>query len=768
MAATLTVSQVRQALFQSHGVPAHVTEGSSVEAGILFHRVVHELLRPDSESNLEAVLRDLDPVLREWQSRLIEQAYDQLLGPLLTQKAATLQGQGNQVLLLWEAVQEVCRWLAELWWEITRQGTVSAANQCDWFQSEQTLVCELQRPGWREPVLILGQADAILRIPSKSNCCVLEFKTGHGSPVLDLCQTALYHLMLCGQTNPRSEAALALVSFHPQRSERLFSATELQGAIEPMIDLIGALAGVTGPESSVALPAIQQPRETTLERGGSEPEASIAVTPPAVRYAAVSAELSPSAVTSAERSEPLATPAPFRQSAPTDSRSSAAASVTPVSAEAVALPAIAAHISTPSAAGSTGQTATSLTNFAPPAPAQSELSPKPRLVPSEIDLSASQAWLLEMQPRLLRTLRQCEVPCRAIQPPVAGPTFGRFYVIPDDQRVATKKVAALAEQLALQLHLADSPAIGQCELGITIDLALPKELRRSVPFSDLRAQLASAEPSTSGDSPLLGGSKIPVGVDLQGTWRWLDLNRSESPTALVIGTPGSGKSQWLRVAIASLLVTNTPQTLQLLLIDPKQNAFTFCEGSPFLSGPIVAPGQDTDIFPSERLEQLCSEMDRRKTLLRDSQSQSLADHVRKTNTPLPRIVCVCDEYADLLGTSGKQERKSIEESFRRLVSVGRATGINVILATQQPRAKVVSPEFRGLLGAKIALRVTSALESQVALEESGAERLLGNGDLYYKCIGNKQRLQGAWLPSSEELSLVSTPRRMEQPAVTRR
>ena len=117
---------------------------------------------------------------------------------------------------------------------------------------------------------------------------------------------------------------------------------------------------------------------------------------------------------------------------------------------------------------------------------------------------------------------------------------------------------------------------------------------------------------------------------------------------------------------------------------------------------------------------------------------------------MPRIVVVCDEFSALLNGATKTERAAIEHEFKQIAEMSRACGCHLVLATQHPRANVLTNSIRSLLPAKVALRVSSALESRIALEESGAERLLGHGDLLYKCVGNSVRLQGAWLPAADE------------------
>ncbi len=663
MSISLTVSEVRQALQQAAGrQPTGDGAPSTALLGTMFHRVISDLLREDSGNNLESTVRDLEPDLAEWQRVLVEHTYDHLLGPLLTNQSGALRDYGTQVMDLWTAVQDAVRWLAEVWWQITDKGT-RVVNQSEWFRVERPVVLDLHQPHWTEPVVLLGQTDAVLRIPGEDRWCVLEWKLGQTSPLLDHGQACLYHLMLTGNNPSRNSSALAVVSFHPQRHESLFSSPEIVAAQSALMDLIGRIAGVLPPATGVLPPA----------------NAAAAVAPVVSAKAVVSP---PASVVTAGNKKVGTT---LDRAAHSDR-----------------------------AAATSGK-----------------------------DSGPSEEWLREMRDRMLRVLRKFGVPCRESKPPVTGPAFVRFSLFPEGG-IRQKKVLNGAPELHLHLGLPAEPVMTVVDGSIAIDLPNPN--RESVAFSELLSHLPTVD-------DLFGCSKVPVGLDLNRHWVWCDLAGSESPHMLVIGTPGSGKSQWLRSAVASLMKTNTPATLQLLLIDPKQNAFTFASNSPFLRQPIVVPGSGQDV--SEILEELTVEMDGRYTMLAETQSQSLTDHIRKTRDSVPRIICVCDEYADLLEACEKSERQAIEKQLRRISAKGRAAGIHLILATQQPRATVVTPAIRAMLPAKVALRVSDARESRIALEESGAERLLGNGDLLFKSIGTK-RLQAAWLPEEEEHLLSET------------
>lgn len=667
MSITLNVSEVRQALQRASGstVDGTGSPGSAL-TGTIFHRVIGELLREDSESRLEQILCELDPDLQAWKQTLAEQAYDRLLGPLLTRHATALRDRGDQVLDLWAAMQSATAWLAELWWQITAHGTANVRQQ-DWFQSESQVVLDLQQPDWNESVAIVGQTDALLRHPGNGAWCVLEWKTGQTAPAIDLAQACLYHLMINGR-DPAIPTALAVVSFLPSPRETLFSGEQLAAAQARLLDFIGVLAGVKFGAGGNA--------------GSVHPDVSHV--PPA------------SSLTAA------------------DGTKQTAAMVTGSSR-------------TPQNSGNTA--VHSENSRATPLPAQGPC--------------VTAAWMSEVRDGILRVLRKFGAPCREAKVPVVGPAFVRFFVFPESG-IRQKAVLNKAPELQLHLKLETEPILTVIDGAIAVDL--PNPVRQFISFADLQPLLPQRD-------PLYGNSRIPVGVDLARCLVWCDLAASESPHILAVGTSGSGKSQWLRAVAATLIATNTAETLQLLLIDPKRNAFTFLEGSEYLQRPIVIPDGDTDI--SEILERLAVVMDQRYDEFASRQCQSLTDFVRAVGKPLPRIVCICDEYADLLESSSKAERQAIERQLKRISAKGRAAGIHLILATQQPRATVITSAIRSVLPAKIVFRVTDARESRVALEDAGAERLLGHGDLLFKCIGT-QRLQGAWLPDEQTVLVHQT------------
>jgi len=310
--------------------------------------------------------------------------------------------------------------------------------------------------------------------------------------------------------------------------------------------------------------------------------------------------------------------------------------------------------------------------------------------------------------------------------------------------VKLAKILPLGEDLAVQLRLSKPALIRVEDSMLVIDLQRPD--RETLLFREFRERLPHGE---------LGNARILVGADLRRQPRFADL-RSDCPHLLAAGTAGSGKSEWLRMALASLLLTNTPETLRLMLIDPKRVTFGEAAQSPFL-----LDGQAFLCQPEEAiagLNRLIELMEQRYVLFGEhgctdltALQMKLGPSVEmKTGAP-PRIVCFCDEYGNLV--AGKKNRDLIESAINQLGAKARAAGIHLILATQDPRAQILSPILKTNLGGRVCLRTVSSTQSRMMLEENGAEFLLGNGDLLFKTVGEPVRLQAPLLEDEDRREL---------------
>jgi len=338
--------------------------------------------------------------------------------------------------------------------------------------------------------------------------------------------------------------------------------------------------------------------------------------------------------------------------------------------------------------------------------------------------------------RLVRALQEYGVPVEWRGEMIAGPSFLRYFVLPGRQ-TKLKQVRDRAEDLGMQLNLNSQPMIQQSDGRLVIDVARPDP--QMVTFSSIADQL----PKPDGE----GCSRAPLGVDLSSRLQFVDLASSNNPHLLVAGTSGSGKSEWLRTAIAGLMYSNTPETLRLVLIDPKRTAFAELKGSPYLHGGkdgLVYPPEDS---PLEVLQSLIEEMERRYKLFEENLVSDVPEYQAKSGRILPRVVCVCDEYADLL--VDRAATKTVAAAINRLGAKARAAGIHLIIATQYPDRKTVDGALKMNLGGRVCLRVSNHYQSNMIINQSGAEKLLGKGDLFFLSIGESVRLQAAYLSPSE-------------------
>jgi len=637
MAVTLQVSEVRTQIWNSTGFAQGAGGASTALLGRIFHEAFAELVGADYRKNYVAALSDAEPTLDAWQRDLVEHVYQRLIGPRLRRDQATLRHVSDRTLIFWDAVQELCRWLADLLWK-AREQSGRMFSPGEMINAEQRIECELNDEGWTEEVILTGVADAVLRVPGTNQWCVIELKTGRTSPEADLAQACLYHMMFSSSPmNPTESPAgsMALVSFVPQKHEQVFDARDLTGAHATLKSLIGRMAGV--------LPNGHSNGKTTTDMNDKPSP--------------------PSPVDPIGDGTPVETPGPLNFGKPTQE-----------------------HI--------------------------------------------------ELGKRLVKAINEFGADISFEGEPVVSPTFIRYPVALGHRvRFSAVEKAAVDSQFRLRL---DEPPVASNEKGrVMIDLQRPD--RQYVLFSMIREQLPNGD-------PLAGCSEVPLGVNIEGRLLTVDFAKPESAHLLVAGTPGSGKSEWLRAAIAGLLVTNTPETLMLMPIDPKRSAFQMLRGSPYLlTGDIVYP---EDCPVEEALGCLIEEMERRYSAMGETDSDSLADHVRRTGERLPRIFCVCDEYADLI-LRDRKERKRIEDRITRLGNKARAAGIHLIIATQQPSREVIKGALDATISARVGLKMQKATESRMLLNSVGAENLLGRGDLLYKCIGDPVRLQSAWLPSDE-------------------
>ena len=340
-------------------------------------------------------------------------------------------------------------------------------------------------------------------------------------------------------------------------------------------------------------------------------------------------------------------------------------------------------------------------------------APKKRKGVSESEIDSKIADLLEK-------LRKFKIDGDVIRT-YSGPVVTTFEFKPAPN-VPVRKILNLQDDLAMALRAQtiriQAPIPGKDVVGIEIpnsdiETIYLREVLESEIFSTAKSELT-----------------IALGKDIVGAPFVTDLKKL--PHLLIAGTTGSGKSVGINAMLLSLLYRNSPQTLRLIMIDPKMLEFSMYEGIPHLLTPVITEAKKA----VNVLENLVAEMERRYKLMAASKTKNIESYNAKMKeqgeASLPFIVVIIDELADLMMTSGKD----VEFSIGRLAQMARASGIHLIVATQRPSVDVVTGLIKANLPSRISYRVGQKIDSKVILDQLGAESLLGRGDMLFTPPGS--------------------------------
>ncbi|MGH7999843.1 MAG: DNA translocase FtsK, partial [Brasilonema sp.] len=306
-----------------------------------------------------------------------------------------------------------------------------------------------------------------------------------------------------------------------------------------------------------------------------------------------------------------------------------------------------------------------------------------------------------------------------------GPAFIRVKLKPQ-LGVKVNSLLKLSADLQVQLGLANPPLISPQAGYVSIDL--PRPDRQVAKFEDyIKSQVL----------PATAPVKIAIGVNLEGQLIEADLSDPNTCHFLVGGTTGSGKSEYLRSLLLSLIFRHSPAHLQIALVDPKRVTFPEFERMQWLYSPVVKESDRA----TELMQELVTEMESRYQRFEKAKCADLSTYNQRSRQPLPRIVCIFDEYADFMAE--KESRTALEQSIKRLGAMARAAGIHLIIATQRPEAGIVTPIIRSNLPGRVALKTASEADSAIILggKQTTAARLLGKGDLLYQMGAQLDRLQ---------------------------
>jgi len=326
-----------------------------------------------------------------------------------------------------------------------------------------------------------------------------------------------------------------------------------------------------------------------------------------------------------------------------------------------------------------------------------------------------------------------------------GPSVTR-YEAALEAGVKLNKITGLADDIALSLGAVGVRIAAMPNRISTVGIEVPNKTISSVNLRDI----IESKEFRSAESKLT----FAIGMDITGDPIVGDV--SKLPHMLVAGTTGSGKSVCLNSIILSILYKAAPDDVRFIMIDPKMVEFRVYNDIPHLLVPVV-----TDVKKAAgALQWATFEMMKRYTLFSEANARDIASYnkiVEKSSDedakPIPKIVVVIDELADLMMTAAKE----VEESICRIAQMGRAAGIHLIIATQSPRADVITGLMKANIPSRIALKVSSALESRIILDSGhNADKLVGNGDMLYAPTGTSKpmRLQGTWVSDSEREQVI--------------
>ena len=371
--------------------------------------------------------------------------------------------------------------------------------------------------------------------------------------------------------------------------------------------------------------------------------------------------------------------------------------------------------------------------------------------PQSASSASSKAEIDQTMAKLQGTLREFGLTSRVVDY-VSGPLVTTFRVeMGEGERV--NKIRNLEDDIALTLAAEKvrifAPIAGTSYVGIEI----PNKTRQNVHLGDVL--------------PYAKGGPLEVAIGRDSAGKPVIADIAKMPHMLVAGTTGSGKSVMINSMIMSLLMRSTPKQVRLIMVDPKRVEFKGYNGIPHLYVPVVTEPRQA----ASALQWAVSEMERRLKVFERAGARNITVYNKMCTSgklaemdnppePMPYLVIVIDELSDLMMVAGKD----VEASIVRIAQLARAAGIHLVIATQRPSANVVTGLIKSNIDSRVALKVSSGIDSRVILDETGADRLLGNGDMLFKDRGlAPKRVLGCYTSDPEIESVVDFIREQGEP-----
>jgi len=338
-----------------------------------------------------------------------------------------------------------------------------------------------------------------------------------------------------------------------------------------------------------------------------------------------------------------------------------------------------------------------------------------------------------------RTLKDFKIGGRVVHF-IKGPTVTQFEV-KLDAGVRVEKIKSIQKNLQMNLEgksiRIEAPIPGKSTVGIEV----PNQVQEKVLLGDL----ISKDGFLNDGHPL----NVAIGIDISGNPVYLDI--TEMPHALIAGTTGSGKSVCLNTILTNIIYKASPDEVRLILIDPKLIEFSAYDGIPHLATPVINDPK----LATTALKWAIEEMQNRYELFKVYKRRDIASFNEFASTrsdlkKLPYIVIVIDELAELMFVAAS----SVEEYIQRIAQKARAAGIHLIMATQRPSTDVIKGTIKANIQTRIAFAVNSQVDSMTILDKSGAEKLIGKGDMLYVDGVNEVRVQGAYISLDEIIQIT--------------
>ncbi|HHX80215.1 MAG TPA: DNA translocase FtsK [Acholeplasmataceae bacterium] len=373
-------------------------------------------------------------------------------------------------------------------------------------------------------------------------------------------------------------------------------------------------------------------------------------------------------------------------------------------------------------------------------PSQKYVAPPQTLLKRDQSARTSDYTSVNFQKEIIdRTLRDFRIGGHVVHF-TKGPTVTQFE-IKLDAGVKVERVKNIARNLQMNLEgksiRIEAPIPGKSTIGIEV----PNIEQEKVLFGDLMTR-----PEFLNDGNPLN---VALGIDIGGDFITLDI--TQMPHALIAGTTGSGKSVCIHSIINSMIFKSTPEEVRLVLIDPKLIEFTSYEDIPHLATPVINDPK----LATTALKWAVDEMQNRYELFKACRRRDISSYNELAEEDpnlrkLPFIVIIIDELADLMFVASS----SVEEYIQRLAQKARAAGIHLIMATQRPSTDIIKGPIKANIPTRIAFALNSQVDSMTILDKSGADKLLGKGDMLYSDGVNEIRVQGAYI-SLEEIMAIT-------------